>query len=135
MELNYIEIGKRIRGIRKKRGISQEKLAEMTNLSIVHISHIETANTKLSLPALVSIANALSVTTDAILCDSLECSGEVFRSEIMDLEKDCSEVELRILADMAHALKSSLRKRLCDPGASSENRTYSERKPFRPNMV
>lgn len=110
MELNYIDIGKRIRALRKKRGISQERLAELTDLSIVHISHIETANTKLSLPALVGIANALSVTTDTLLCDNLESAGETIRAEIGDTVQDCSTDELRIISDTVHALKESLRK-------------------------
>lgn len=111
MELNYIEIGKRIRAIRKKQGISQEQLAEMIDMSIVHVSHIETANTKLSLPTLISIANALSVTADCLLCDSLENADTVFRAEIADAVRDCSEIELRIIADTVLALKKSLRNR------------------------
>jgi transcriptional regulator with XRE-family HTH domain len=110
MELNYIDIGKRIRNLRKKQGISQEKLAELTDLSIVHISHIETGNTKLSLPALVNIANALSVTADMLLCGNLDNSAQNFKAEIADTLKDCSNVELRVIADMAYALKQSLRK-------------------------
>ena len=111
MELNYADIGARIRTLRKKRGLSQERLAELTDLSTVHISHIETAHTKLSLPALVEIANALSVTADALLCDSLEQAGESFRAEIADAVRDCSDAELRVMADVIAALKHSLRHR------------------------
>ena len=111
MELNYGDIGRRIRALRQKRGISQERLAELTDLSIVHISHIETAHTKLSLPTLVRIANALSVTADALLCDNLSAAGEPFRGEIADAVRDCSEAELRVVADVIAALKQSLRRR------------------------
>lgn len=113
MDLNYIDIGKRIRKLRKEQKITQEQLAEKAELSIVHISHIETANTKLSLPALVSIANILDVSIDSLLCDSMvgKSADNIFRSEIEETVKDCTDTELRIIADMVHALKDSLRRR------------------------
>lgn len=69
--LNYAALGKRIREERMRQGISIEALAHRADISYVHMSHIETDDTKVSLPALVSIANALNVTTDFILYDSL----------------------------------------------------------------
>ena len=50
--MNYYEIGQKIRKIRKAHGLSQEQLAERINISTTHMSHIETGNTKLSLPVL-----------------------------------------------------------------------------------
>ena len=47
--MDYYEIGQRIRRVRKAKGISQEQLAEMVGISVTHMSHIETGNTKLSL--------------------------------------------------------------------------------------
>ena len=43
---------------RKKFGITQEELAEKVDISVTHMSHIETGNTKLSLPVFVDIAAA-----------------------------------------------------------------------------
>lgn len=54
--MDYTAIGKRIRAQRLKLNLSQEELAEMAGISTVHMSHIETANTKLSLPVLVDLA-------------------------------------------------------------------------------
>ena len=48
--MNYYEIGQRIRKFRKAYNLSQEQLAEMVGISTTHMSHIETGNTKLSLP-------------------------------------------------------------------------------------
>ena len=59
--MDYYAIGQRIRKIRKAHGISQEVLAEKANISVTHMSHIETGNTKLSLPVLVDIATTLEV--------------------------------------------------------------------------
>ena len=61
--MDYVAVGRRIRAQRKKLSLSQEELAEMVNISTVHMSHIETGYTKLSLPVLVDLACALGVRT------------------------------------------------------------------------
>ena len=48
--LDYYKIGQRIRKFRKAYNLSQEQLAEKVGISTTHMSHIETGNTKLSLP-------------------------------------------------------------------------------------
>ena len=67
MELNYYEIGQRIRRYRKACGLSQEQLAEKAAISPTHMSHIETGSTKLSLPVFIKIADILSIQTDSLL--------------------------------------------------------------------
>lgn len=69
MELDYRAIGKRIKIARIKADLTQEALAEKASLSTTHMSNIETGNSKLSLPTIVSLANALSVSVDEFLCD------------------------------------------------------------------
>lgn len=110
MVINYFDIGRRIRDARVSKNITQEKLAEMADLSIAHVSHIETGNTKLSLPAIVNIANALTVSLDALLCDNLTQSTDVYSNEITQLVEDCNEKELRIIAEIVKATKAALRK-------------------------
>lgn len=68
--MEYYKIGQQIRKIRKVRQLSQEELAERVGISTTHMSHIETGNTKLSLPVLVKLASVLEVSTDDILCDT-----------------------------------------------------------------
>ena len=55
MEIDYELIGKRIREERISQNLSQQTLAEISNISPTNISHIERGATKLSLPTLVSI--------------------------------------------------------------------------------
>ena len=111
VEINYQEIGKRIRLARIGKNYTQDMLAEIVNLSTPHMSHIESGKTKLSLPTLVRIANALNCTVDQLLCDSLDNAKILFENEILLETKDCSEEEIRIITDMIKALKKSLRKR------------------------
>jgi len=58
--MDYYKIGQKIRKYRKLNGLSQEELAEKVGISVTHMSHIETANTKLSLQVLVDISKGLT---------------------------------------------------------------------------
>ena len=71
MEFSKEALGKKIKVIRKRKGVSQQALAEMANCSPTHISYCETGRRHMSVETLVRIANALHVTADELLIDSL----------------------------------------------------------------
>lgn len=108
--MNYNDIGQRIRVNRKANGLTQEQLAEKCDITTTHMSHIETGNTKLSLPVLVKVANALQVTTDELLCDNTVASRAVFVNEIASTLDQCTEIQVRILTEIIKAAKASLDK-------------------------
>lgn len=110
MELDYQAIGRRVRAARVGGGLTQETLAERAGISVTHMSNIETGSSKLSLPVLVALANALDVPADALLCDNLRHSREIFWQQIQDLTADCSVQELRILEDLLRGAKQTLRR-------------------------
>lgn len=112
MELDYKAIGERIRTARLNKKFTQDKIAEMTELSNTHVSNIENGTTKVSLPTLVKIANSLEVSVDELLCDNLKKSREVFNNEIVSICQDCDDTEIKIMADTLKALKDSLKNRL-----------------------
>lgn len=105
--MDYFEIGQRIRRFRKARGLSQEQLAELIGISTTHMSHIETANTKLSLPVFVEIANALEVQTDALLYDAPRDSVSSSIEEISTILERCNSKQARIIADIVRTTKQS----------------------------
>ena len=109
MDVNYLDIGKRVKARRLELGISQEKLAELTDFSVSHMSAIETGKTKLGLPTIVYIANALNVSVDELLCGSLMQGKAVMQNEFTGLLSDCTVEETRIILDTAKSLKKSLR--------------------------
>ena len=107
MKLDYEAIGKRIRNEREKKGLSQMHLAELSNLSINSISHIECGNTKFSLPSIVAIANSLNVTVDYFLMDVVDNSLIQFKRELVEVFDDCSKEEYILLEDICKtALKT-----------------------------
>ena len=110
MGLDYQAIGVRIRRLRKDKGLTQQTLAERSDQEPSNISHIERGATKLSLPTLVSIANALEVTVDELLCDSLPASRAVFDREGEHILADCTHTEMKIITETMRALKDSLRR-------------------------
>ena len=108
MDVNYRHIGRRIREERTRAGLSQAKLAELADSSMQYISLIETAKKKASLEMLIRIADALDVSVDRFLADSLpdgqyRCDGEL--SRLMD---DCSGYERQVIMDVAWAARKSL---------------------------
>ena len=58
---DYKNLGVNIAYYRKLRGISQEKLSEMVNISRTHMSRIETADCAVSLDVVFALAEALQV--------------------------------------------------------------------------
>lgn len=110
MELDYQAIGIRIRRLRKEKNLTQQLLAEMSNQEPSNISHIERGATKLSLPTIVNIANALEVTVDDLLCDSLAAARSPFEHIAGDLLSDCTHSELMVITETMRSLKEALRK-------------------------
>ncbi|MBR6162543.1 helix-turn-helix transcriptional regulator [bacterium] len=57
----YKSIGQRIKFLRERKGLTQEKLAELTGLSLDYIGKIEVNINKPGLKALIKISKALEV--------------------------------------------------------------------------
>ena len=108
--VDYYEIGQRIRRIRKAKGISQEVLAEKAGISTTHMSHIETAGTKLSLPVLLDLADSLQVPPGSLIRDDAGPGTDGVLQEAMELLASSSEEEMRIMLDVLKTMRFSLRK-------------------------
>ena len=67
----YEDLGKRVKQQRKLAQMTQEKLAEKAGISFAFVGHIERGTRKASLETLVKLANALKVSPDTLLQDSL----------------------------------------------------------------
>ena len=110
--MDYYKIGQQIRKFRRAHGLSQEELAERINISTTHMSHIETGNTKLSLPVFVDIATALEVRTDDLLDNPSSATTGTSLDEIAAVLERCTAQEARVIADIVKAAKLSLDKNL-----------------------
>ena len=110
VEIGYKAIGQRIRTARIKKGMTQEVVSYIVDVTPAHMSNIETGKTKVSLSTLIAIANALSVSVDALLCDNVLNVKVVFEIEAKELFKDCDEYEIRLLVDILKSAKEAIRK-------------------------
>lgn len=109
MDINYKAIGERIRELRNQRGWSQAILAEKSGVEPSNISHIERAATKLSLPTLINISNALEVTLDEIVYESLIKNEHITSAIINDLLADCTPKEVSAIIEIIKTTKSIIR--------------------------
>ena len=108
--MDYYKIGQRIRKFRKAYRLSQEQLAEKVGISTTHMSHIETGNTKLSLPLFVKLANVLSIHTDELLHDTPQKNKTAIKGELEEILDSCSMQDIQIIEDVVKAVKVSLDK-------------------------
>jgi transcriptional regulator with XRE-family HTH domain len=109
--MEYKLLGQRIRAARLAAGISQERLAEMVGLTSQHISHTEVASTKISLPALVRIANALHIGLDRLISDSVYDAKPILLEDVQAVFADCDPDEVYVMLEAAAAVKKSMRVR------------------------
>lgn len=65
--MDYLSMGKNIKALRKKNGLTQEKLAEAVDVSTVFISQIETGTRMPSLETIYNISKALGVSIDELI--------------------------------------------------------------------
>ena len=75
-------IGRRIREARTKRGMTQEQLAERTDITSVYLSELERGLKLPSLTVFVSIAETLHVSTDSLLRDELDTGKDFVYADI-----------------------------------------------------
>ena len=107
--VDYKLIGRRIKELRSQQNISQMKLAEMTELSAPYISRIECARKKVSLDSVISIVNALGVTTDELLYGNQVFDPTEYQNDIDLLLSDCSSKEKRFLYETLKSMKQIIR--------------------------
>lgn len=80
--LNYKTIGKNIRECRRAKGLKQEALAEMVDLSVSYMSALERGVKLPRLETFVRIANTLEVSSDTLLCGVLSVQNKIIVSDL-----------------------------------------------------
>ena len=107
--INYLSVGRRIRQNRIRLNITQEQLAEMVNVSVPHISRIENGSSQPSLQVLVDICNALKITIDDLLQDSLNATKCIQMNLLNELLSKCSSNEINMIYQVSETIIRALR--------------------------
>ena len=106
--MNQKDIGRRIKAAREKKQLTQEQLAELVDLSTMHISVIERGVKLPKLETLINIANVLDVSADVLLQDVINNRAEIFLSEASTLVNMLpQEDQRRVLAALRSFIEST----------------------------
>ena len=97
--MNQKAIGRRIKFARENKKLNQEQLAELANLSPMHISVIERGIKLPKLETLINIANILDVSADELLQDVVNNQTRLSATEASSLiERLSRDDQRRVLA-------------------------------------
>ena len=91
--MNLKAIGSRIKAAREKKGLTQEALSEIVDLSPMHMSFIERGVKPTRLDTFIRIANALDVSADELLQDVVDHSTESISGELYDMIQQLPKTE------------------------------------------
>ena len=95
--VDYKDLGKRIRELRRSSGLTQEVLAEKCGISASFLGHIERGTRKASLDTVVKLANALHVSPNILLQDSLD-------SDLLDFAPQMTESQKGLLREITNRI-------------------------------
>ena len=102
--IDYKELGKRIRAERRKQDLTQEKLAEMANISDSFLGHIERGGRTLSIETLAKLANALNLSIEYIICGEFNYQPDMLPAEIFDALNQMSVSQRKVFLRMMKTL-------------------------------
>lgn len=89
--IDYAKLGIRIKELRLKKGLTQNRLAELVGCNVSHISNIENNYTKLLLNILLAIANILDTSIDYLLAEQYNGELSVLDNAILNAVKKCDK--------------------------------------------
>ena len=96
--IDFTKIALNQKETRVSKGLTQEYMANIADVNTSHISNIENNRTKVSLPILVQMCNALDTTVDYILGDEYTSPPSALEQEILHELQLCSyETQKQIL--------------------------------------
>lgn len=108
--MDYKKLGERIFEERSRKDVTQDQLAEMIESSNVVLSRIENSGKVCSIDYMVNIANALGVSANTLLIDSLDYPDKTPEEiEVAKIFADCSPEERAILLRTMEYLRKILK--------------------------
>ena len=103
-------IGKKIQEFRKKKGMTQEELSEVIDISPHYLSALERGIYNIKLDTLVKILNCLDCSADEVFCDVVNKSCALSSSRLSErLDSLPKEEQERILAVVDTMINSAKR--------------------------
>lgn len=101
--IDYVKIGKKIKQIRISKGLTQEEIATAAEISLSHMSNIETAKTKVSLKTLAKISRILECSLDELVFDDKITSN----FKLTHILRNADEFEINITEVLIKAIEDN----------------------------
>lgn len=105
MDLDKKAIGDAIKKNRQKKGLTQEKLAELLDIAPMYIKHLESGRRTPSVDTLYKTARLLNISIDAIFFPENTETSEM-RSKIVRKLSDLTAHELNIIHSTIEAMEN-----------------------------
>ena len=96
--MDYKELGRRVRQQRTMCGLTQEELAEKSGISCSFVGHIERGEKKFSIGTLVALCNAMRISPNYLLQDSLDVA-------VLNESVDLGQQNKALFDDMMNLLR------------------------------
>lgn len=108
-DINFIELGKRIKLEREKNNLTRDALAEKLGISSIYLSQLERAERNGSLTVICKIASVLNISLDYLIYgnDSIEISKEDIIDKINNVD---SKRALQVIDTILNTIIPSLKK-------------------------
>lgn len=110
MDNQMEEVGKRISNLRKSYGYTQEKLAEMADISIQFLVQIEHGKKTMKVGTLRKLSAALSVSSDYIINGSeAYCENAEINALLSKLSEENRELATKLLKVFVETIEKNSR--------------------------
>ena len=103
LEIDYTKIGRKIQKLRNIQSLTQAYVAGLADISLSHMSNIETAKTKPSLVTLSRISRILGCTLDELVFDD-EITLRFKQLKVLGIS---DEFEIRVFEDFVDSVKKN----------------------------
>lgn len=88
MDAEMRELGEAIRAARMRKGLTQEALAELLDITPIHLKNMESSRRKPSVPLLFALMELLDLSVDALVFPERAQGGVIHTVGLTDEERD-----------------------------------------------
>lgn len=106
--MDKVELGAKIREVRKECGYTQEKLAEMADIGTMYLGEIERGEKMPSLKIFIQLIESMNVSADYILRNELSSGKEYVFDEITKKLDKLTPKQRKVARDILDAYINNL---------------------------
>ena len=103
-----MNLGERIYQLRTQMGLSQGDLADKLDISVSHMSSIETGRANFGVETLMKITEILKVSADNLLRTDIPEVSAIYAGDMDTLLSDCTAEEVESMMTMLRQMKTAL---------------------------